>query len=127
MTSIEPAKSEAYDIKVVRKLIKAAFTAEDLRRFCRDGQSFDEVLDYFGVNASLVEMTDAVIEYCLKRDLIPKLVEEISADNPNQYRRFRLLLPTPQPGPRYSNLPQPDYEHFVGRREQLGLIHKLLA
>jgi tetratricopeptide (TPR) repeat protein len=132
--SVAPARSDAYDLAVVLQLMESAFTAQELRRFCLLRPSLRPVRSHFGLNASLAEMLDTVLEYCWKRDLIPELLAEIRDYNPDQYDRYQphladvgvhLRIAQKLP-PVYHNLPHPDYGRFVGREEELARIHQLL-
>jgi hypothetical protein len=69
-------------------LLKAAFTARELRRFCQDRPAFRSLLDRFGVDLRLEDMADDVIEYCQKRGLFSDLLGAIWEFNPVQYERY---------------------------------------
>jgi predicted MPP superfamily phosphohydrolase len=82
-------EEEAVDLAALGELLRAAFTAADLRQFCQDRPLFRPVLDYISVRASLNEIVETVIEYSQKRDLLEELLEGIRDANPRQYNRFR--------------------------------------
>jgi energy-coupling factor transporter ATP-binding protein EcfA2 len=79
-------------IEVVRELLIAAFTAEDLRRFCQDRPTFRPIVARFGPGHGLDDMVDEVVTYCDKRDLFGALLAAVSEENPPQYARFEPAL-----------------------------------
>lgn len=83
----EGAHAKHYNFAGIRILIREAFTAPELRRFCQDRPSFRPILPYLSPNLGLEGMIDALIEYCQKRLLFPELLSEISELNPRQYKR----------------------------------------
>ena len=88
-----------YNIAAVRNLLRDAFTAGDLRRFCQDRPTFRPILDHFGPKFSFEEMVGTVIEQCEAQDMIPDLLAEVQTFNPRQYRRHAAYLqerPMPQ-------------------------------
>jgi hypothetical protein len=80
--------AEGYDLDTIRRLLKDAFDAKDLIRFCRYRSVFRPILDKFGPEFSFEEMIDVVIKYCRTQRLFPELLEEIREVNPRQYRRY---------------------------------------
>jgi hypothetical protein len=87
-----PSPSGSPPPGVVRKLLLAAFTAEELHRFCFDRPVFRPIVNSFGPGHGLDDMVDEVITYCEKRLLFPELLAEVSQENPGQYARFAPLL-----------------------------------
>lgn len=92
MSWVERKPTDQYNIAAVRSLLRAAFTSKELKRFCQDRAVFRPVLDRFGSDPNLEDMTDIVVEYCLTRDLISRLLSEIRKVNPRQYERIRPQL-----------------------------------
>lgn len=84
-----------YNIATVRNLLRAAFTPQDLYRFCYDEPDFRPVIDEFGLGLSFNDMVDQVVVYCDKRNLLGILLERIQVQNPGQYDRFALGLLLP--------------------------------
>jgi formylglycine-generating enzyme required for sulfatase activity/CHAT domain-containing protein len=78
----------AYNISTIRQLLLAAFTAEELRRFCQDRPTFRPLVDRFSPNHSLVDMVDEVIDYCETKLLFDEILAQVRDENPHQYRRF---------------------------------------
>lgn len=76
-----------YNIAAIRQLLRAAFTAEDLKRFCYDRTTFHFILDHFGLGFSFVQVIDVVLEQCRKHGLFPHLLADIRQINPRQYER----------------------------------------
>jgi hypothetical protein len=83
------------DIAEIRSLLTAAFTAEDLRRFCQDRPIFQPIVAEFGPAHGLNQMVDRVIDYCQTRNLFYPLLVHVWEANPRQYVRMasRLCLP----------------------------------
>jgi hypothetical protein len=81
-------------ISVVRELLLAAFTAEDLRRLFlyTSNPKLRPLVQRFSARAGLADMVDETIEYCQTRDLLPDLLDEVKQANPRQYARFEPLL-----------------------------------
>lgn len=79
---------QTYNSEVIHRLLSAAFTVEELRRFCRDRQIFQPVVDDFGPNYNMNQMIDRVIDYCDTKNLWNELLTEVRQLNPRQYQRF---------------------------------------
>jgi len=80
------------DIGAVRELLAAAFTAEDLRRFCKDRPAFNPILGEVSREAGLNFVIDQVIQRCETHDLFDELFREVAKVNPRQYKRFEKRL-----------------------------------
>lgn len=95
--------STEYDLATIRELLLAAFTPEELRRFCLDRPIFHPVVAEFGPGQGLDDMVDRVIEYCRTRLLWDALLVEVKEIRPQQYDRFEPELgesdPLPPGGP----------------------------
>jgi formylglycine-generating enzyme required for sulfatase activity len=76
------------DIAKIRQLLLAAFTPEDLRRFCYDRPTFRPIVPHFGSGHGLTDMVDRVVEYCDRHVLLDGLLTEVRQYNPRQYARF---------------------------------------
>jgi len=85
-------KGSRHSIAVIRKLLKAAFTAEQLKRFCRDHPEFRPVLNLWGSGFDFEKQVDVLIEYCETQALFPELLSEVQQANPRQYERYSLHL-----------------------------------
>ena len=86
-----PPPHQEVDLAALSRLLRDAFTAGELRRFCQERPPLRPFLDEVG-EASLNEMTYTLIEYCEKRALFAELLAEIAAVNPRQYERHRPRL-----------------------------------
>ena len=134
-----------YNIGAIRRLLREAFTAEDLRRFCLDYPSFRPIIDRFGPSLGLDDMIDEVIVYCERMLLWDELLAEVRSINPRQYARFEPDLyaakeqaytpaspPLPgvlsEPGllPPGSLLPLPRNNEFIDRLEELKELAQVL-
>lgn len=76
-----------YDLSAVRELLRQAFTADELWRFCQERPPFQRLIDRFGRNASLENMIDDLIEHACTRALMAELLGEVEAYNPGQFAR----------------------------------------
>jgi hypothetical protein len=83
---------QTHDIAAVRKLLLAAFTPEELRRFCQDRPTFKPVMTKFGPGMGLDDMIDRVIDCCETHGLFDELLAEVKAANPRQYEQFAPFL-----------------------------------
>jgi hypothetical protein len=63
-------------LKAIRELLLAAFTAEELRRFCSDRPTFRPVTKRFGPGHGLDDMVDEVMTYCDTYIYFPELLDE---------------------------------------------------
>ena len=122
-----------YSIATIRALLLAAFTAEELRRFCQDRPPFRPISDRFGPNLGFDDMVARAIDYCESRRLFYELLAEVKKHNPRQYARFEpdLFVTTPPPYDLYAQasaalnrhirlrefetLVEERTRHFVGR------------
>lgn len=77
-----------YDFAAIRKLLTAAYRAQDLLPFCQDRSLFRPILGRFGPGQDLEGMVQAIIEYCNHNLLFDELLSEIQKDRPRQYARF---------------------------------------
>jgi hypothetical protein len=112
----------SYNLAAIRQLLLAAFTAEELRRFCQDRPAFRPILDEFGPEQGLSARVARVIDYCETHILFDQLLAEIKATNPAQYQRFEPQIriaeaPAPPPLPR----PEPAPARSILRSRRLGL------
>jgi hypothetical protein len=88
--------AQQYNTATLRQLLLAAFTAEELRRFCYDRPTFRPVINRFGPGHGLDDMIDELITYCETNLLMPELLNQIKEVKPRQHKRFEsdLLMPT---------------------------------
>lgn len=87
-----------YDVGAVRRLLLAAFTPQDLVRFCQDEAPFRPVVAYFGPGQGLVDMVDRLVDYCRTRALWDELLAAVKRANPAQFDRFAERLGGPGAG-----------------------------
>lgn len=91
-----------YNIGAIRKLLCAAFTAEELQRFCIDRPTFRWVVDRFGPGHGLEDIADIVVLFCLKRELLSQLLAEVEGENPRMFARYATVVGSPSHQPRYN-------------------------
>lgn len=77
-----------YDVGTVRRLLLAAFDAEELRRHLRDRPTFRPILTRLSAQHGLDDIVDQVIDYCDRHDLFDELLDGVREENPAQYARF---------------------------------------
>ena len=82
-----PDNEYGYDTAEIRKLLMAAFTPEELRRFCQDRPLFQPIVNRFGPGHGLDDMVDEAITYCEKWLLFDQLLDEVRGYNPAQYEK----------------------------------------
>jgi hypothetical protein len=75
-------------IRTIRELLLAAFSPQELRRFCQDRPGFRDLLNNFGHGDGLADMVDKVITFCGTRLLWDELLAEVAEENPAQYAHF---------------------------------------
>ena len=89
-------ETQSYNIAAIRSLLLAAFTAEELRRFCQDRPSFSPILNDLGPNASLQQIGDQLITNCERRILFNELLDGVKEVNPGQYARYASQIVSPR-------------------------------
>ena len=87
--------ADSIDLAARRALLRAAFTAAELRRFCHDRPTFRPIVDRFGPASGLDDMVDEVITYCEKHLHFDELLAGIQQENPEQYERFSTNIRPP--------------------------------
>ena len=80
--------TQDHNIAAIRQLLLAAFTPEELRRFCYDRPEFRPVVRRFGPGHGLDDMVDELITYCDTHLLFGELLSQVRQANPGQYARF---------------------------------------
>jgi len=83
------AKSVEYNLVAIRRLVQDAFTAQELRWFCRDRKELRPFLDRVEPNASLQEMAYELVGYCERQVLIEELLLGIKEENLNRWEQYR--------------------------------------
>jgi len=77
-----------YDVGAIRRLLLAAFTPQELARFCQDEGPVRPAVAYFGPGQGLVDMVDRLVDYCRTHALWDELLAAVRRTNPAQYDRF---------------------------------------
>ncbi len=90
-----------YNYAAIRKLVEAALDDEDLQIFCYD--HFSNVAEQFTTGQTKRARVQMLIDYVRRHGLADRLLGEIRAENPYQYKIFENGLredgPTAQKGP----------------------------
>jgi tetratricopeptide (TPR) repeat protein len=72
----------------VRSLLRDAFNAGDLRRFCEDHPALGSITRHFGLKDSFEEMIGIVVEQCRTQALLLDLLMAIRKHNPRQSAKY---------------------------------------
>jgi formylglycine-generating enzyme required for sulfatase activity len=83
---------DRYSIAKIRDLLSAAFTPQDLRRFCQDRPFLRPVVAKFGPGHGLDDMIQQVIDYCRTQLLWDEMLAEVRQVSPRQYARYEPYL-----------------------------------
>jgi hypothetical protein len=86
--------AEGYDLRVVRDLLMAGFSASSLPRLLRYSGSPElrKSVNEFGRSDGLVDIVDKTLAYCQDFGLLDDLLAEVKRENPRQYARFEPRL-----------------------------------
>ena len=84
--------AEEYNLAAIRQLLLAAFTPQELRRFCQDRAAFQPLVYQFAPGDGLADMVDEVVDYCETRLLWEEFLAGVAQANPRQYARFASSL-----------------------------------
>jgi hypothetical protein len=99
----------SYNIAAIRELLREAFTAAELRRFCQDRSPFSPICYNFGDKYNLNDMVDEVLAYCGQHLLWDELLAEVKRIRGRQYRRYKdQIHPPSEPGVRDAPPPGQD-------------------
>ncbi|HSR30827.1 MAG TPA: tetratricopeptide repeat protein, partial [Anaerolineae bacterium] len=119
-------ETPTYDQSVVRDLLLASFTSEDLWRFCEDHAQFRPIAAEFHHSESLQEMVVQVITFCEAEGVWNEFLTAVREARPLQFIRYEPQLrvspseeaePEPQELPPDTgplSLPDPDVLSEVG-------------
>jgi DNA-binding NarL/FixJ family response regulator len=77
------------NIGAIRSLLRDAFSAVELKRFCQDRPLFRSIIDLFGPNSGLEDRVAVVIDYCETRKLFSELLSEVQEYNRAQFDRHQ--------------------------------------
>lgn len=86
--------TQAYDLAVVRDLLLAAFTADDLRRVIlyTSLPALKPLIHQFSAGDGLAAMVEKTTTFCHKQDCIDDLLTEVKTANSRQFSRFESRL-----------------------------------
>jgi hypothetical protein len=138
----QPAPASEFNTAVVRELLLATFSDEELTTFCFD--YYQLVHEGFSSGMSRTKKVQELVEHCARRGQMEPLLTRVEQVNAYQYARFedRLrnaqLQPPKWPGPKPAVVPVPanpfgdtlairDAERFIGRETELRRLQTLLA
>jgi hypothetical protein len=89
-TGLATPPPPAFNTAVVRELLMAAFSDEDLTTFCYD--NFRPVYEEFATGMSRTQKVQRLVETCDRHGEMAKLLARVERANPYQYDRFRNRL-----------------------------------
>lgn len=84
------APASGWNTAVIRELLTAAFSDEELTTLCFD--YFPPVHGEFSTGMALGQKTQRLIEYCLRYDQFDRLLAIVRERNPVQYLRYERRL-----------------------------------
>ena len=74
------------DVAKIRQLLVDVFDDEEFISFCSD--YFSSVYDNFGAGMTKGHKIQLLLDYCIRRGELPRLLQLVQANNPYQYSRF---------------------------------------
>jgi hypothetical protein len=83
-----------YNLTVIRELLMATFSDEELMIFCHD--HFRAVYDQFTVGMGRLWKIHLLIEHCYRSEGFDELLARVKAANPVQYEKFESIIKVPQ-------------------------------
>jgi DNA-binding NarL/FixJ family response regulator len=91
-----PTEPERYNVAGIRKLIRAALSAEEFTTLCHD--HFSAVYKDFASGMTFDQKITRLLEDCEHRNQLPKLLKHLRAANPEQFARYESQIYTDKPG-----------------------------
>ncbi len=90
VTAPSGTKSPAWNTQVMRQLLSAAFSDEELTRLCFD--HFGPVYEGFGSGMGKGDKSQRLLDYCVRQRELETLARLVEEHNPAQYARFASRL-----------------------------------
>lgn len=89
-----PPQGEGYDLRAVRDLLMAGFSARSLPRMLRYSSNRDlrQLVNELSPSDGLTVIVDRTLDYCEDLGLLGDLLAEVERENPRQYARFEPRL-----------------------------------
>ncbi|MCZ7361009.1 MAG: hypothetical protein O8C55_13135 [Candidatus Methanoperedens sp.] len=120
-----------YDIAIIRELLEAAFSEEDLSNFCFD--HYKPVYEQFTTGQTKSTRVRLLITYAEKNNLIDDLLDKVKKKNPHKYGEFEPGLKASPVGKgeikfavSLGKLPSTNPELF-GREKELKILDEAWA
>jgi hypothetical protein len=90
----EPSPGQGYDLRAVRDLLMAGFSARSLPRMLRysSNRQLRQLLNQLSPGDGLVDIVDKTLDYSEDLGLLDDLLAEVKRENPRQYARFEARL-----------------------------------
>lgn len=77
--------SKQYNLKNIRELLEAGFSATELRNFCYDTQDFQSVYNDLSESDSLRQIIDKLLRYAKRQHKIEVILKWVEENNKSQY------------------------------------------
>ena len=77
-----------YNLRGVRELILAAFSAEELRALVAYDEELGPLRHEFSPGDAIIDMADKTMDYCLRFVLMEYFLSLVEEERPRQYARF---------------------------------------
>jgi len=77
-----------YNLRAIRELILAAFTAEELRALVTYDEELGPLRHEFSPSDAIIDMAGKTIDYCLRFVSMEHLLSLVEEERPRQYARF---------------------------------------
>lgn len=81
-----------YNLRAVRELILAAFSAEELRALVAYDEELGDLRHEFSPGDAIIDMADKTIDYCLRFVLMEHFLALVREERSRQYARFEARL-----------------------------------
>jgi hypothetical protein len=95
MPSNTDSQDQQINLAAIRSLLLAAFTPEDLRRFCQDRPQFRPIVARFGPGHDFEDLVDRVMDYGETHLLWDESPVAVKQDNARHDARFEAKLVPP--------------------------------
>ena len=89
-----PPEGDGYDLRAVRELLMAGFSARSLPRMLRysNNRQLRKLVNEFSPSDGLAVIVDKTLDTCEDLGLVSDLLAEVKRENPRQYGRFEPRL-----------------------------------
>jgi len=92
--------SQSTNLRILRKLLIAAFDTEELRALVKYDDTLSSLASEFAPTDPISTMVEKTISWCDRRGLLPYLVQVVKGERPDKYKGFEpdlFMVDTQQP------------------------------